>query len=74
MIPKLSREVVSQIAEMLESMPLPVDVDGVDLNHECVEADWFRIGWQSAITLAVAGLEFKSKKQTENDGRDPSLN
>lgn len=61
MIPKLSRETVSKISEMLNSMPLPAYVDDVDLDQQCTESDWFKSGWNAAIQLAVAGLQMKSK-------------
>lgn len=61
MIPKLSREIVSQIEGMLHSMPLPVYVDDVDLDQQSTESDWFKAGWHSAIQLAVAGLQMNSK-------------
>lgn len=69
MIPKLNRDVVKQIAEMLYSMPLPSYVQDVDLERQCVESDWFKEGWNAAIQLAIAGLIMKSKsrKADNND-------
>lgn len=61
MIPKLNHEVVSQITEMLNAMPLPAYVDDVDLDRQCIESDWFKAGWHTAIQLAVVGLQLKSK-------------
>jgi len=60
MIPKLNRETVSKISEMLNSMPLPAYVDDVDLDRQCTESEWFKAGWHAAIQLAVAGLQMKS--------------
>jgi len=60
MIPKLNRETVLKISEMLNSMPLPAYVDDVDLDRQCTESEWFKAGWNAAIELAVAGLQMKS--------------